>query len=393
MNCPVCNSTELSCFLRRAQVPVHQNVVFREQSAAVAIERGNLELVVCSDCGFVFNAAFELAKVCYGADYDNTQICSPFFENYVDDLVTYLLTEKGLRNSSIVEVGCGKGYFLRKLVGTEEANNRGYGFDSSYVGPEIDLDGRLRFEKRFYDSESANVPADAVICRHVIEHIPEPIPLLHSIRRALVHASAPQVFFETPCVEWILKNQVVWDFFYEHCSYFSADSLTVAMQQADFKIQDVRHVFGGQYLWLEATTGTNTPGGKSGRAGEIARLCQSFGALESDFVTQWRASLWERAQSGPVALWGGGAKGVTLANLIDPERKLVACVVDLNPQKQGCFLPGTGHPIINYLDLPLFQVKSAIQMNPNYAAENLALLREARLEVALIDPTHWRVIR
>jgi len=90
---------------------------------------------------------------------------------------------------------------------------------------------------------------------------------------------------------------------------------------------------------------------------------------------------------------GGGAKGVTLANLIDPERELVACVVDLNPQKQGGFLPGTGHPIVNYLDLPLFQVKSAIQMNPNYAAENLALLHEAQLEVTLIDPINWRVIQ
>jgi len=38
-------------------------------------------------------------------------------------------------------------------------------------------------------------------------------------------------------------------------------------------------------------------------------------------------------------------------------------------------------------------VKSAIQMNPNYAAENLALLHEAQLEVTLIDPINWRVIQ
>jgi len=392
VNCPVCNSTELSLFLRRARVPVHQNMVFREQRAAVTIERGNLELAVCSECGFVFNTAFEPAKVRYGPDYDNTQVCSPFFENYVDALVTYLLTEKGLHDSTIVEVGCGKGYFLRKLVEDEKANNTGYGFDPSYVGPEVDCGGRLHFEKRFYDSASASIPADVVICRHVIEHVPRPIPLLRSIRQALAHAAAPKVFFETPCVEWILRNQVVWDFFYEHCSYFSADSLSVAMQQAGFQVQNVQHVFGDQYLWLEATIGTNTPGGKPTRASEVAVLCQNFGTMESDLVIQWRANLRELTESGPVALWGG-AKGVTLANLVDPERELVACVVDLNPQKQGGFLPGTGHPIVNYLDLPLFQVKSAIQMNPNYAAENLALLHEAQLEVTLIDPINWRVIQ
>ena len=40
------------------------------------------------------------------------------------------------------------------------------------------------------------------------------------------------------------------------------------------------------------------------------------------------------------------AKGVTIANLIDPTNELFACVVDLNPGKQGHFLAGTGHPIV-----------------------------------------------
>ena len=72
----------------------------------------------------------------------------------MDALVTYLLAEKGLHDSPIVEVGCGKGYFLRKLVEDEKANNTGYGFDPSYQGPEVDCGGRLHFNKHFYDSAS-----------------------------------------------------------------------------------------------------------------------------------------------------------------------------------------------------------------------------------------------
>jgi hypothetical protein len=155
----------------------------------------------------------------------------------------------------------------------------------------------------------------------------------------------------------------------------------------------VRHIFGKQYMWLEATVRTAATKAKITPPNNIVQSCRKFGLEEGYMVNRWRDSLAALAKTGPVALWGAGAKGVTLANLVDPERSLLACVVDLNPQKQGKYLPGTGHPIINYLDLPLFQVKYAIQMNPNYATENIALLREAQFEITLINPNNWREIK
>jgi hypothetical protein len=76
---------------------------------------------------------------------------------------------------------------------------------------------------------------------------------------------------------------------------------------------------------------------------------------------------------------------VTLANLIDPERHWIACVVDLNPQKQGHYIPGTGHPIVGYQEMIRYRVKTAILMNPNYLQENLALLEGDHLDIQLID--------
>ena len=118
-------------------------------------------------------------------------------------------------------------------------------------------------------------------------------------------------------------------------------------------------------------------------------LCQVFNRQERQYVDKWRRQLTALANEGKVALWGAGAKGVTLANLIDPQRELIACVVDLNPDKQGGYLPGTGHPIIAYQDLPQFQVKTCLVMNPNYLEENQALLRSAQLDIVLLDPSLW----
>ncbi|MBN1505729.1 MAG: methyltransferase domain-containing protein [Sedimentisphaerales bacterium] len=392
-HCPICELADVVSFLHRENMPVFQNMLFRRQSDATNAKRGSLALAVCSRCGFVFNAAFDQTKMDYNADYDNTQTCSPHFASYVDERAAHLLSERRLHHRRIVEVGCGKGYFLRKLVEDERAGNVGYGYDPSYVGPEVDLGGRLNFQKCLYTAETADIHADTVVCRHVIEHLPDPVALLQLMSRTLSGATEPLVALETPCVGWILRNRVVWDFYHEHCSYFAAGSLGIAAERAGLQPQSLRHVFGDQYLWLEATPASHAPVRPLGSGDEMVSLCRAFAAVEASYVQNWRTKLAELTRVGAVALWGAGAKGVTLANLVDPDRELVACVVDLNPRKQGCFLPGTGHPIVDYKAIPALQVKIAIPMNPNYVAENMRLVREAGLDLAMIDPADWRQIR
>jgi len=384
MICPVCDSNSLSDFLTREQVPVHQNLLMRDQAAAMDIPRGDLALVACHDCGFIFNRAFDPRKIMYGEDYENTQACSPSFNEHLDGLVRRMVVEQNVRDCHVVEVGCGNGLFLRKLVAYDGAGNRGSGFDPSYRGAESELDGRLKFSARYYDSECADVPADVIVCRHVIEHVPRPLLMLEDIKKALARAPKARIFFETPCVEWILENLVVWDFFYEHCSYFSAGSLSTAFEAAGFEVQSIEHVFEGQYLWLEATL-PKTRARIDKRPGTVVAQAQRFARLEAKLKEDWRRKIRARASEEKVALWGAGAKGVTFANLIDGSRQLIDCVVDLNPLKQGHYVPGTGHPIVSYQALTERGVSTAILMNPNYREENLALLRAAQANVRLID--------
>lgn len=382
--CPVCGSPSVKEFLTRNQVPIHQNFLMEDQLSAINVPRGTLALTVCEECGFIFNRAFDPGQPIYGEDYENTQAFSPSFNEYMDGLVRHMIVERDVRNCRVVEVGCGNGLFLRKLVTFDGAGNTGYGFDPSYSGAAVECDGRLKFFTHYYDEQSAETPADVVVSRHVIEHVPRPLELLRNIKKALVHASSARIFFETPCVEWILRNRVIWDFFYEHCSYFSADSLTTAFGLAGFDVHGVTHVFGDQYLWLEATL-SDAESSASRRSGQIPAMAEAFAQAELDLQRKWQEKIRALKANGKVALWGAGAKGVTFANMIDPERCLVDCIVDLNPAKQGHFVPGTGHPIISHHQLPAREVRSAILMNPNYRDENLELLKAAKTEVELIS--------
>ncbi len=368
-SCPVCQGQDTRLFLQREQVPVHQNLVLAQQAQALASTRGSLQMHVCCSCGFVFNAAFDPDLLSYGQEYDNTQSHSAAFDTYLDGLAAQLVGEHGVRNARIVEVGCGKGHFLRKLVEFPEAGNSGFGFDPSYVGPEVELDGRLRFRRSLYDARCADVAADVVVCRHVIEHVADPLPLLLAVRAALSRSPRARVFFETPCVEWILRNQVVWDWFYEHCSLFAPSSLRSAFERSGFVVDAVSHAFGGQYLWLWArpVDAITTP--CVFEPGALLQLAQAYGRAESMLRSDWLQRLAALREQGPVALWGAGAKGVTFAHLSDPQATLLDCLVDINPNKQGRFVPGSAHPIVAPQALISRGVRNVVLMNPNYRSE------------------------
>jgi SAM-dependent methyltransferase len=383
MPCPVCDSAETEAFLRRDDVPVHQNSVFNTPEAALRIARGDLAMTVCRQCGFVFNARFDAGRLSYESGYDNNQLHSPAFRCYVDDLARRLVDVEGVRGCRIVDVGCGNGDFLRSLVHDPETRNSGTGFDPAYRGPDCDCGGRARFVRDYFGAPGEQVRADVVVCRHVIEHIADPVALLRSVRAALDGSPGARVYFETPDVGWILRNGVIWDFFYEHCSLFAPGSLSTGFARAGFHVEHVRRVFCDQYLWLEAVVADAEAPSHYDSAG-LPELARRYAEREADTLLHWDHELDRLSATGPVALWGAGAQGVTFANLIDPRRERIDCVVDLNPNKQGRFLPGTAHPIVGFHALADRGVKSAILMNPNYLAENRRLLAEAGLELELI---------
>lgn len=382
MNCPICNNPAEQ-FLYRSQVPVHQNLPLSTFAAARNVRRGDLNLCVCGNCGFIFNASFDPGLLEYGASYDNTQTCSPLFLDYINELVDRIIIKANVRNRRIVEVGCGKGDFLRRLVQDPNNGNTGFGFDPSYTGPGRLLNGRLKFVTDYYSSKFKTIKSDVVVCRHVIEHISDPIAILRDLRSCLNSEKDALLFFETPDVNWILSKEVIWDFFYEHCSYFNPHSITTAFNRAGFRVIDIHSTFGSQYMWIEAKP-LETPYAFSAPYTKSASMAQSFTKALSAQQQAWTDRIASLLQKGPIAIWGAGAKGVTFANMIDPNCSIIDCVIDINPNKQGKFIPGTGHPIISIKNIAERNIQNAILMNPNYLEENKAILASIGLKLNLI---------
>ena len=369
--CPACGQADLKIFLQLNQVPVHQNLLYATEAAAQNTVRGDIQLGCCPACGFIANCAFDPSLLNYSEYYDNTQCFSQSFNEYMVQLATTLIDRYDLHDKNIIEIGCGKGDFIKLLC--ELGPNKGVGFDPSYIGDEFDASGRVRFVKDFYTEDYAGYKGDLFCSRHVIEHVPRPSEMMASLRRAMQTQSSAAIFFETPDVSWILRNLTFWDIFYEHCSLFSPGSIARLYAAHGFDTIHLKTVFGGQYMWAEAVPSNDTIGTIQMPVENVATILADIAYFTEHYhqkMEQVRQLVNGFDQQGKrVVVWGAGAKGVTFLNSLSILPQSIPYVVDINPRKQGMYTAGTGQQIMPPAFLKSFTPDTILVMNPNYGDE------------------------
>jgi SAM-dependent methyltransferase len=374
--CPGCGGRELRPVYSRSGVPVHQNIAAPTQAEALRCPRGDIALAHCAECGLVFNAAFDETLVRYAPGYDASQSHSPLFGRYLDELARDLVARHSLHGKTVVEIGCGAGDFLARLcrIGAKE----GIGFDPSYAGRPDRLPPGVTVRAEAYPPGRPHPPAHLVCARHVLEHIARPAAFLAALRGAAGNPDGAPVFVETPRLEWILEQHAFWDVFYEHCSYFTAPVLRRLLEAAGLAVARAGPTFGGQYQFVEARPGRPSraplpPDGEAPAA--LAARLEAFARDADTRRAEWGARLGALSRRGGCLVWGAGAKGVTFLNALDAGPDTVPAVVDLNPAKQGRYVPGTGQPIIAPSDLHRYPAGSILVMNSHYLEEIQALAR------------------
>jgi hypothetical protein len=398
---PVCPDSEIIPLISMERVPVHCNVLWPTREAALNAPRGDIRLVYLPACGHTYNLSFDPTLMEYTQEYENSLHFSPRFQAYATALAEGLVEKYDLRSKDIVEIGAGKGDFLIMLCAM--AGNRGWGYDPSYVPEEGYTAPNVTFVQDFYTEKYLDQPADLIVCRHVLEHIPDPDAFIGQVRRA-VGGQRSTVFFEVPNALWTLRHGGIWDIIYEHCSYFSPASLAYLFQKHGFRVLDVNEVFGGQFLTIEATTDDGRRTTEDGShimvdslavvRGPSSAVNKDLAALEADahaFAAnyrakrdEWRAQLNDLAAAGKRGVvWGAGSKGVTFLNAMGA-REGIAAVVDINPRKQGKFAAGTGQRIVAPADLAALRPDFVIIMNANYREEIGGMLTEVGVEAEIL---------
>lgn len=379
--CIVCALPNTVPILEIPDTPVNTIRLWRSSAAARSAPKARIGLTYCENCGHLFNRDYDDGLVSYETDYENSQMFSRRFRRYAEELSDRLITTYNLRQKEIIEIGGGRGDFLRIIC--DRGNNRGTSFGPSYrPAPGDDVPVNVRFVTDYYTAKYADVPANLIICRHVLEHFWDPRPLIASVRQAVGDRKDLVVYFEVPSGEFILREQAFWEFIYQHPSYFTQSSLAKLFTMCGFQIRAIHESFGRQFLAIEASAEGAVSNGDSlyeGRAATAA-LGRALAAAFSEKMVGWRDRLKQLSDKGRrVVAWGAGAKATTFLNIVDPAGSVISHVVDINPRKTGRFVPGAGQRIIEPNELRELLPDVVVLMNELYREE--IMLQTAGLDL------------
>ena len=336
----------------------------------------SVELAICGACGFVANTQFDAVWSAYAPNYEDQQSFSKSFNAFAYNLAAETIARFGLEGKSVVEIGCSKGDFLATLCEVGAMN--AVGVDPSAVEGRVSAPSRgsMRLVQDYFGPQHCDLKADLICCRHTLEHIQPVHETLVLIRKHMERNPGSVLLIEVPDARRIWANIAFEDVYYEHCSYFTAGTLSASMRRAGFSVLDLRREYDDQYLVafgsLDSTADRRFAVEES--AVSLHQAIASFSQGVAHSIDAWRNWIQKSSLTGKrQAIWGSGSKCVAFLHTLDAAQHF-DMIIDINPHRTGRFAPGLGTAICSPDELLSEPIDQIVLMNSIYLNEIQATL-------------------
>jgi 2-polyprenyl-3-methyl-5-hydroxy-6-metoxy-1,4-benzoquinol methylase len=320
-----------------------------------------LRVLVCERCWLVQTEDFADAHELFDADYAYFSGVSTSWlahaERYVGEMVARFGLDAGSR---VVEVAANDGYLLQYVkargiacTGVEPTASTAAAARAKGIEIVQDFFGR----RLAADMASHGLQADLMAANNVLAHVPD----INDFAAGFGELLKPRgvATFEFPHLLRLMADAQFDTIYHEHFSYLSLTAVQRVFEGAGLQVFDVQEltthggslrVFAqrvdtaahpvaptvGAMLQREIDAGMRTAAYYQGLQPRAARI-------RDDLLRFLREA---KREGRSVVAYGAAAKGNTLLNFAGVGNDLIRCVVDLNPAKQGKFMPGSRIPIV-----------------------------------------------
>ncbi|MEY2685627.1 MAG: hypothetical protein RJA09_2772 [Pseudomonadota bacterium] len=325
-----------------------------------------LRVMVCDQCWLVQTEDFTAADQLFDADYAYFSSYSASWLTHAERYVAGVSDRFHLGpNSQVVEVASNDGYLLQFV--------QQRGIPCLGVEPTASTAAAARTRgvptvERFFGTALAHElvaqghAADLTVANNVLAHVPDINDFVAGFAALLKPTGVAT--FEFPHLLQLVQQGQFDTLYHEHYSYLSLMAVQQVFRTQGLVVFDVETLptHGGS-LRVYAHRADGQAGAAAepvnARVQEVLDTERAAGvnglAFYQGFQARclatkhslWRGLLEAQAQGLRVAAYGAAAKGNTLLNFAGVRPDLIPYVVDLNPAKQGKYLPGSRIPIVD----------------------------------------------
>lgn len=317
-----------------------------------------LRALVCGECFLVQLEEFETPERIFSDYAYFSSYSSSWLEHsrrYAEQMIERLSLDG---ESKVVEIASNDGYLLQffaergvPVLGVEPAANVA----------EVAVQKGIPTVVEFFGEEvgrrlAGEGPADLLLGNNVLAHVPDLNDFVSGMKALLKPGGV--ITMEFPhLMRLIEENQ--WDTIYhEHFSYFSFLTVSAVFAAHGLRLFDVQELptHGGS-LRIFAAHAEDPEKPETGAARELAEREREAGYERLETYLEYGARVEQdkreilsfliglKQQGLRIAAYGAPAKGNTLLNYCGLRRDFIEYACDLNPHKQGHFLPGSHIPI------------------------------------------------
>ncbi len=352
--CRFCNNTLEQIFADLGEMPL-ANSFISEKMLNKKEEVFPLKALICDECFLVQLEEFKTPQNIF-SNYAYFSSFSKSFLNHAKNYVEMICKRFEIdQKSFVVEIASNDGYLLQffkqkniPLLGIEPAENiansaeeKGIKTISKFFGKEFAKELIKDYQK-----------ADLIICNNVIAHVPKINDFVSGLKILMSKSGIATIEF--PHLLELVENNQFDTIYHEHFSYFSFFVIQRILEENGLKVFDVEKIstHGGSLrvfcthvendeLEIQESVHDLRIFEKEKGMMEM-KYYQNFSDKISNVINQFLDFCNQAKKDGKIIVgYGAPAKANTLLNYCKIKHDTIEYVTDLNPHKQGTYLPGS----------------------------------------------------